>query len=131
MKNLADFDLQRVEQALSNVEEAVEDVKSEKEDVEKILEAIDRKFKDLQTAKTNFEESIQLKEDGDDMDAQERLEHAVRRLKEAAEIGEKEASGINEIMELDEQERKLEDSAMKALLNLTDLSETPLDKNPG
>jgi len=63
MENLADFDLQRVEQALSNVEEAVEDVKSEKKDAEKILEAIDRKFKDLQTAKTNFEESIQLKEE--------------------------------------------------------------------
>ncbi|NMJ76925.1 hypothetical protein GLU64_00735 [Nanohaloarchaea archaeon] len=131
MENLADFDLQRVERALSSVEEAIEDVKSEKKDAEKILEAIDRKFKDLQTAKANFEESIQLKEEGDDTDAQERLEHAVRRLNEAADIDEKEASGINEIMELDEQEKKLEESAMKALLNLTDISGTPLDKNPG
>jgi len=52
-------------------------------------------------------------------------------LNEAADIDEKEASGINEIMELDEQEKKLEESAMKALLNLTDLSGTPLDKNTG
>ncbi|MFB6244854.1 MAG: hypothetical protein ABEJ03_00745 [Candidatus Nanohaloarchaea archaeon] len=131
MENLADFDLQNVKSALSSVEEAAEDLNSEKEDLEQMLEVIDRKFKDLKTAQANLEESIQLKQDGEDAEAEERLKHAVRRLNEVADLDEKEASGLEETMRLDEQERKLEEAALKALIKLTDLSGTPLEETPG
>lgn len=128
---MVEFDQQKAENAQDILEETGQEIKAEKEDLEEIMDAIDSKHKNLQTAKANLEEAIQLNDAGNDHEARERLKHAVRRLKELTEIDEREAAGLEEIMGLDKQEKELEQAAMKALMNLTDLSGTPLDKNPG